>query len=238
MSGHVCQGMLYQSLLGVWMAPWRLAHRGWCESGLWHSWLVWLIQERPEYLDDFFPDWCSAVGAHPQADLAEWLGAGAPVNKAWGDVACLCLLDQSALARVLAFCGAVSVFSRPDAQLLWAKLQTEGSVGQDDAHTERLRVAWRLSRLCRLSYEVTTDLGVLTPVFCEAQGMKVLLSGARAHWGKAWELVWPHWRWRAAPELLKMLEVDVRNIEIPSLSFDPLGFDRVWKQALVREGLL
>jgi hypothetical protein len=228
--------MLRRALLGLWVEPWRAADLKWCGTGVWPAWLDWVLQQRPELLPGLWADWCDAAGTVPGEGLEHWLELGAPLEGAWGDVARLSSLSSDGLVRVLAMCGAVSVFSRSDGGALWVESRAHLSRQQDEAWRQCLLAAWRLSRLYRLTPAEGPGCSLLSVAAYVQQGVRVLLSGARTEWREVWALVWPHWRWRLAPAWAEAVGVDVRQAwQVPVLSWDAGAFSRVWAQAIARE---
>jgi hypothetical protein len=228
--------MLRRALLGLWVEPWREADSAWCGTGVWPAWLDWVFQNRPELLSGLWADWCDAVGTVPGAGLEHWLNLGAPVDGVWRDVARLSSLSADGLERVLATCGAVSVFSRADAGVLWVQSQSQGREPKNAAWRQCMMAGWRLSRLCRLAPAKGAPDGWMSQAAYVHQGVRVLLSGAYAEWREVWALVWPHWRWRLAPVWAQAVCVDVRQAtQVPVMPWDSGGFSRVWAQAMLRE---
>lgn len=228
--------VLRRALLSLWVEPWLCADRAWCGTSVWPASLDWMLQERPELMSGLWAYWCNAVGTVPGSGLEQWLGSGAPLDGAWGDVARLSSLSSDELLRVLVMCGAVSVFSRSDGGALWVESHAQWGQQQNKGLQQSVMAGWRLSRLYPMTPAEGTPDSLLSTSAYVHQGVRVLLSGAHSHWREVWALVWPHWRWRLAPVWAAAVGADVRQAnQVPILSWNAAGFDRVWAQAMARE---
>ena len=214
-------------LVRLWLEPWHKAHPAWRDAQAWPAWALWLLEHHPQRMGLIYQEWCEAFGQPLEAPPAVWMDTTQPLSLDWRALAGLAALPEQALYEALCLCGAVSWFNRPDAGRQWLAQQ---NTSKNAVHLARLRTAWRLARLLRVSVDGTDAMNIWQAEACVAQGMRMLLSACNGLWGPAWAVLWPHLRWRFAPQWFTL---DADGAQSPAVSIDPAEFKRLWEQATV-----
>lgn len=232
MSAVLPDGLMREALIRLWLEPWHRAHPAWRDDEAWPSWASWLLAHHPHRMGQMYQEWCEAFGQPLEAPPAVWMDGAQPLSSEWQALAGLVLLPEQALYDVLCLCGAVSWFNRPEAGVQW--LSQQSSV-KDPVHLERLRTAWRLARLLRVSVDGTDAMNIWEVEACASQGVCMLLGASNALWGQAWAKFWPHFRWRLAPKWFRAEGGD--RLKPMAVSIDSVEFKRLWEQATVMSTL-